>query len=336
MKKPCPYGSHRVLEPEGVLPQAAWKLDNTMQVYENELLIDVEMLNIDAASFRQMIGQAQTPDGIANLILQTVQQRGKQHNPVTGSGGMLIGTVSQVGKDFSERVAVGTKIATLVSLSLTPLRIDQIHEMDMDTCQVRVSGQAVLFQSGIFAKLPADLPQEFALGLLDVAGAPAQTAKLVQAGQTVLIIGAGGKSGMLCLYEAKKRVGITGKVVALAYDERDYTRIAGSGLADVILQGDARDSLAILRQVEDATQSGLADLTINCVDMPGTEMTSILCTKENGTVYFFSMATSFTAAALGAEGAGKDVRMLIGNGYTKGHAEMALDVGRRMRAEGLL
>ena len=336
MKKACPYGSHRVLEPEGVLPQAAWKLDNTMQVYENELLIDVEMLNIDAASFRQMIGQAQTPDGIASLILQTVQQRGKQHNPVTGSGGMLIGVVRQVGKDFSEQVEVGTKIATLVSLSLTPLRIDEIHEMDMDTCQVRVSGQAILFQSGIFAKLPEDLPQEFALGLLDVAGAPAQTAKLVQAGQTVLIIGAGGKSGMLCLYEAKKRVGITGKVIALAYDERDYTRIAGSGLADVILQGDARDSLAILHQVEDATQSGLADLTINCVDMPGTEMTSILCTKENGTVYFFSMATSFTAAALGAEGAGKDVRMLIGNGYTKGHAEMALDVGRRMRAEGLL
>lgn len=129
MKKACPYGSHRVLEPEGVLPQAAWKLDNTMQVYENELLIDVEMLNIDAASFRQMLSQAQTPDGIASLILQTVQQRGKQHNPVTGSGGMLIGVVRQVGKDFSEQVEVGTKIATLVSLSLTPLQIDEIHEM---------------------------------------------------------------------------------------------------------------------------------------------------------------------------------------------------------------
>lgn len=112
--------------------------------------------------------QAQTPDGIASLILQTVQQRGKQHNPVTGSGGMLIGVVRQVGKDFSEQVEVGTKIATLVSLSLTPLQIDEIHEMDMDTCQVRVSGQAILFQSGIFAKLPEDLPQEFALGLLDV------------------------------------------------------------------------------------------------------------------------------------------------------------------------
>ncbi|MGE5701309.1 MAG: L-erythro-3,5-diaminohexanoate dehydrogenase [Clostridia bacterium] len=336
MKKGCRYGSHRVLEPAGVLPQAAWKLDFTMQLYENELLIDVEMLNIDAASFRQMREQAGTEAGVAELILQTVAERGKQHNPVTGSGGMLIGTVRAIGSGFTGGVRLGDKIATLVSLSLTPLKLDQIHAVDMSTCQVRVTGQAVLFDSGLFAVLPDDLPQDFALALLDVAGAPAQTAKLVQAGDTVLIIGAGGKSGLLCLYEAKKRVGITGRVIGLAYDERDYERIARSGLADVILQGDARDSLAILRMVEEATDGALAQLTINCVDAPGTEMTSILCTRENGTVYFFSMATSFTAAALGAEGAGKDVRMLIGNGYTKGHAQIALDAGRTMRQKGIL
>lgn len=336
MQTGCPYGSHRVLEPIGVLPQSAWKLDSTMPIYENELLIDVEMLNIDAASFRQMREQAGTEEGIAALIMQTVQERGKQHNPVTGSGGMLIGTVREVGKEWTGKIAVGSKIATLVSLSLTPLRLERIHSIDLASCHVQVRGQAILFDSGLFAELPVDLPQDFALSLLDVAGAPAQTAKLVQAGDTVLIIGAGGKSGLLCLYEAKHRVGVTGKVIALAYDERDYERISRSKLADVILQGDARASLAILQKVQDVTAGKLADLTINCVDAPGTEMSSILCTKENGTVYFFSMATSFTAAALGAEGAGKDVRMLIGNGYTKGHAEIALAAGRRMREQGIL
>lgn len=336
MEKPCPYGSHRVLEPVGVLPQAAWKLDNAMNIFNNELLIDVEVLNIDAASFRQMREQAGDETGIAELILQTVRERGKQHNPVTGSGGMLIGTVREIGAEFKQKIEVGSRIATLVSLSLTPLHLEQIHTVHTAACQISVTGQAILFQSGLFTKLPEDMPQEFALSLLDVAGAPAQTAKLVQAGDVVLIIGAGGKSGLLCLYEAKKRVGITGKVIALAYDVRDYERIARCALADVILRGDARSSLAILQQVEEVTDGRLADLTINCVDVPGTEMSSILCTREQGTVYFFSMATSFTAAALGAEGAGKDVRMLIGNGYTKGHAEMALDVGRKMRIEGLL
>ena len=54
-------------------------------------------------------------------------------------------------------------------------------------------------------------------------------------------------------------------------------------------------------------------------------MTTILPVRDGGTVYFFSMATSFTKAALGAEGAGKDVNMIIGNGYTKGHAEITLN-----------
>ena len=61
-------------------------------------------------------------------------------------------------------------------------------------------------------------------------------------------------------------------------------------------------------------------------------MSAILATKDEGTVYFFSMATSFTKAALGAEGVGKDINMVIGNGYTKGHAETALQIMRESEA----
>ena len=67
------------------------------------------------------------------------------------------------------------------------------------------------------------------------------------------------------------------------------------------------------------TNGELFDLVINCVNIENTEMASILACKDDGTVYFFSMATSFTKAALGAEGVCKDVNMIIGNCYTKGH-----------------
>jgi L-erythro-3,5-diaminohexanoate dehydrogenase len=60
----------------------------------------------------------------------------------------------------------------------------------------------------------------------------------------------------------------------------------------------------------------------------GTELSSILAVRDGGKVIFFSMATSFTAAALGAEGVGKDVTMLVGNGYLPGHAELTLDLLR--------
>ena len=75
----------------------------------------------------------------------------------------------------------------------------------------------------------------------------------------------------------------------------------------------------------------MCDITINNVNVPDTEMTSILCTKNTGIVYFFSMATSFMKAGLGAEGVSSDVTMIIGNGYTKGHAEITLQEFRRMR-----
>ena len=96
------------------------------------------------------------------------------------------------------------------------------------------------------------------------------------------------------------------------------------GWVDHALQVDATNALALMEAVAKVTDGKLADVVINCVNIPHTEMGSILATRQRGTVYFFSMATSFTAAALGAEGVGKDVEMIVGNGYATGHAEHAL------------
>ncbi|CAA7601406.1 NAD(P)-binding domain protein [Acididesulfobacillus acetoxydans] len=334
----CPYGSHRVLEPKGVLPQPAWRLDNDFsKLSDNEILLEVEVLNIDSASFTQMKEQAGgDADGIKQIILQTVAKRGKQHNPVTGSGGMLTGKVKAIGSalrgDASLSPAidlkVGDRIATLVSLSLTPLRIDKILAVHTDVDQVEVEGEAVLFASGIYAKIPEDIPQKLALAVLDVAGAPAQTAKIVKPGDTVVVIGGGGKSGLLSLHEACKRAGVTGKVIGVSHSAAGVERMKASGLPVLTLRGDARDALWLLREVERLTGGAMADITLNMVNIAQTEMGSILATKDGGIVYFFSMATSFTAAALGAEGVGKEVTMLVGNGYTRGHAQIALEIMR--------
>jgi L-erythro-3,5-diaminohexanoate dehydrogenase len=330
-KKACPYGTHRVLEPKGVLPQPAAKIDNTMKIYDNELLINVDTLNIDAASFTQIKKQAKNDSqAMAAIMLDIVEKRGKHHNPVTGSGGMLMGTVAEIGPHWAGKtpVKVGDRIATLVSLSLTPLKINKIKAIHQEKEQVEVDAQAILFSSGIYAVLPSDMPAALALAVLDVAGAPAQTAHLVRPGQTVLIIGGGGKSGMLCLYEAKKRAGISGKVIGMGSGKTSCDRMRQMGLADVVIQADATDPLQVMTAVSEATSGEMADVVINCVNITGTEMASIMSAKDNGTVYFFSMATSFTGAALGAEGIGKDVTMLIGNGYCKNHAIVALQTVR--------
>lgn len=325
------YGVHRVIRPKGALPQAAWQIDNKMDLYDNEILINVTMLNIDAASFTQIKKAANHDvEKIKEIILKIISERGKLHNPVTGSGGMLIGTVAAIGSDLRGRTELreGDRVATLVSLSLTPLQINKIKSVHLERDQVEVEGRAILFETGIYAKLPSDLSETLALAVLDVAGAPAQVARLVKLGDTVVVIGGGGKSGMLCLYEARRRVGATGTVIGIGSGEQSCRRMRDLGLADHVLQVDATDALAVLQAVDGVTGGQMAGVTINCVDIPGTEMASVLATRDRGIVYFFSMATSFTAAALGAEGVGKDVTMIIGNGYVRGHAEMALQLLR--------
>ena len=331
MKKGCPYGTHRVIEPKGVLPQPALKIDNNMEIYDNEILIDVQTLNVDSASFTQIREQANNDsEEIKKIMKGIVEERGKHQNPVTGSGGMLIGTIEKIGPALEGKtdLKIGDKIATLVSLSLTPLRIDEITEIRPEIDQVDIKGKAILFESGIYAKIPTDLPENLALSVLDVAGAPAQTAKLVKPGDTVVIIGGTGKSGMLCLYEAKKRAGVTGKVICVGSRDKTIERVKNANLADVYIKANATNAVEIMEKVSEVTNGEMADIVINNVNIPNTEMSSILAAKDNGLIYFFSMATSFTKAALGAEGVGKDVTMIIGNGYTKGHAEIALQIMR--------
>ncbi|MBT9155387.1 MAG: L-erythro-3,5-diaminohexanoate dehydrogenase [Firmicutes bacterium] len=327
----CPYGTHRVISPHGVLPQPAWKIDNTMTLYDNEILLDVERLNIDSASFTEIKGRAHRDEAaIRKIILELVKERGKHHNPNTGSGGMFIGKVRAIGDKLIGKIDLrpGDRIASLVSLSLTPLDIEEIEAVHMDIDQVEVKGQAILFESGIYAKLPDDMPEALALAVLDVAGAPAQTAKLVRPGDKVLVIGGGGKSGLLCLHEAKKRAGITGQVISLNPSTTSCERVQNLNLADTVIQADAQNALQVMETVSLATGGKMCDLVINCVNVPNTEMSTILAARNHGTVYFFSMATSFTAAALGAEGVGKDITMLIGNGYTTDHAAIALNTLR--------
>ena len=329
MKKGSPYGTHRVISPKGVLPQPADVIDNTMEIYDNEVLIDVQTLNVDSASFTQIEKQANGDvEEIKKIMLGIVAKAGKHKIPVTGSGGMLIGTVLEVGPAYVGELKAGDKIATLVSLSLTPLVIDEILAVRPDIDQVDIKGKAILFQSGIYAILPKDLPETLALSVLDVAGAPAQTAKLVKSGDTVVIIGGGGKSGLLCLYEAKKRAGVTGKVICIGGSEKSTDRARKLNLADEYFAADATDAIGIYEKIMELTNGELADVVINCVNIENTEMASILACKDDGTVYFFSMATSFTKAALGAEGVGKDVNMIVGNGYCKGHAAISLQVLR--------
>ena len=322
-----PVGLHRVIEPVGVLPQAATRLDASATIGVDEVRIRVERLNLDAASFRQL-RTAHGGDGAAIRaeVLAIIASRGKMQNPVTGSGGMLIGTVEEVGPGSPLGLAAGDRVATLVSLTLTPLLIlDGLAGWDGLDEQVPCDGYAILFARSIAAVLPGDLDAELALAVLDVCGAPALTDRVVRgyAGGSVAVIGGAGKSGSLSL-AAARRAGAA-RTVGVVPTRAEADRLTAAGLADEVVVADARDPVALAAAVGEPV-----DVTVVCVDVAGCEHGAILATASGGTVVFFSMATSFAAAALGAEGLAADVTMLIGNGYVPGHAEHALDLVRQV------
>ncbi|HEX2142916.1 MAG TPA: L-erythro-3,5-diaminohexanoate dehydrogenase [Glycomyces sp.] len=332
MSTGSPVGSHRVVSPAGALPQAADRLDPDPDIADDEVRISVERINLDAASYRQL-HTAHSGDGeaVRAEVRDIIERRGKMHNPVTGSGGMLIGTVDAVGPRSPLGLKVGQKVATLVSLTLTPLHIDDgLARWDGNSEQIPTSGHAILFGRSIAAVLPDDLPEHLALAVLDVCGAPALVRRVVarhpQAATTVAVLGAAGKSGSLSLAAARDAHAAT--IVAVVRDEIEDAQLRWTHLADHIVIADATAPLHLAKAVQEALDGRGADVTVVCVDVPGCEHGAILSTATGGTVVFFSMATSFSAAALGAEGLAADVEMLIGNGYVPGHADYALHLLR--------
>ena len=329
-----PIGLHRVVEPAGVLPQAAQRLDVNPAIADDEVRIRVERLNLDAASFRQLSTKhGGDGEAVRAEVLEIIRARGKMHNPVTGSGGMLIGVVEEVGPGSPLGLRPGDRVATLVSLTLTPLAVtDGLKRWDGRGEQVPCDGHAILFARSIAAVLPDDLDPGLALAVLDVCGAPALVARVLQGylrksgSVTLAVLGAAGKSGSLVLAAARQLSttvdgGSLLRGVGVVRDEVERDRLVAAELCDEVVVADARDAVGLARLVR-------ADVTVVCVDVPGCEHAAILATADGGTVIFFSMATSFAAAALGAEGLAADVTMLIGNGYVPGHAAYALDLVR--------
>ena len=331
-----PTGLHRVLDevPGGGarLPQAAERLDTRRELWPDEVRVRVERLNLDAASYRQLerthsVDGRVAGDAIRSAVLEIVARRGKMQNPETGSGGMLVGTVEEVGPESRLGLTVGDRVATLVSLTLTPLVIeDGLAGWDGLGEQVPCDGYAVLFGRSIAAVLPEDLPAELSLSVMDVCGAPALTARVVDSYDrpVVAVVGGAGKSGSLSL-AAARRAGAR-HTIGVVPHEAEAALLRDAGLADEVVVADARDAIGLRDAV--AKAGGPADVTIVCVDAPGGGGGATLTPAAGGTVVFFPWPPAFAAAPRGAVGLAADVTMLVGNGYAPGHAAYALELLR--------
>ena len=310
------------------------------ELWPDEVRIRVERLNLDAASFRQLERKhAGDGDAVRAEVLDIVATRGKMQNPETGSGGMLVGTVEEVGPESPPLgLRVGDRVATLVSLTLTPL-VDRgrprplgrpqragarrrlrhpVRPLDRRADPRRPRPGAGARGDGRLRRARAD--RRVVRGYVDRAERPTHRPSWRSS--------AGPASRGRCRWPPPPRPAPPAPSAWCRTGPRP-TCSRPAGLADAVALADARDPVA--SPARSARPGGPADVTVVCVDVPGCEGGAILSTADRGTVIFFSMATSFSAAALGAEGLAADVTMLVGNGYVPGHADYAMSLLRAPR-----
>lgn len=320
-------GVDRVVAPVGSLPQPAEVLDASGPVRPYEFELAVDRLCLDATSFRNIrAGAGADPDRMAARIAEIVAGRGKMHNPETDSGGVALGTVTAVGGAFAAPPRIGDRVTSLCSLTLTPLRLDEVVHVDPDSAQVQVRGTAYVCERSPWGLLPQDMAPERAVEIYDVYGAASLTARLVPPSGVVYVLGCG-HAGKLAMAAARDNMSDS-VLVGVDVDAAAVARVRDAGLCDIGVVADLRTPVAALHAVA-AAGAPPADLTVVVVNAPGCEAFSIMATRERGTVLFFSMATTFGTAALTADGMGHDVTMLIGSGYTPDVGQYAFDLVRR-------
>jgi L-erythro-3,5-diaminohexanoate dehydrogenase len=321
-------GVERAREPQGALPHIATRLDAGAPANAYEAELAVEAICVDATSYRAIRERCDSdPDRMAATIASVVAERGKLQNPWTGSGGILAGTVSAVGeRHWAGDLAVGDRVIPLASLIAIPLRLDAVGPVAPDSPQVPVRGRAIVTGRMACAPVPDDLPLSIVLGAIDVYPAASHARDHARRGDHVLVLGAG-HAGLLAAAAAHEAVGPEGRVTALDASAAALARVEEALPGTAAIRHDATDAVGAVAELQ---RHGLprADLTLVCTSVPGCEGTAILATDEGGAVLFFSTATSFPAAALGADSVSSRTRLIIPNGYTDDRGGYALDLLR--------
>jgi L-erythro-3,5-diaminohexanoate dehydrogenase len=296
-------------------PYDAWRLNPTLPLEEDEIRLDLISLNLDSTSARQIWEKNEGNEAQSiEEIIRIVCQRGKMHNPVTNSGGVLTGTISEVGRNREGEVSIGTTVVTLVSNTLVPISISRVIEANRLTHQVKVEGFAILPPFAVYSVVPENISLSIALSVLDVCGVVPQVERYSEPGSTVVVLGAAGRAGLLATYAASRAVGKKGQVIAV-FDLDENRNLFQDAPENIeVLVADARNTILLEKQIRALSSEKYADLVVDCTNVSGVEIGATACCKNGGIVYFFNMSTRFQAVALGAELVNRDIQLMIGYG----------------------
>ncbi len=330
------YGIKRVLEPKNVLPTSAWKLDNGRNIYPDEIRVSIKRIHLEGTGFKQICTESNDDEKkIKQNIMDMVIRRGKLHNPVTDTGGLIMGTVEEIGKEYTNRasLAVGDLVICNASAASMPLYIEEITSVNKAFNQIEAKGYAIVHSSLPVVKAPDDVPVDMLMFAFDQSGTLYRLHQLVKGKKKFLIVGNSMLTNLLYGYVIRDTVGENCEITCLL-DKRVNLRLAGKGMDSLISSVfDEVNFLDILRPMECVEKLGgesLFDLSVNCAEIPGAETVNILATKPGGTVLFANLINNLNIALYITESISKNLEVRSAEGYLEEYDEFDVDIVRKM------
>lgn len=327
------FNCERVIEPVGVIPTMAWKLDNKPEIGDKEMLIKLERIKIEEANFRQICNECDyNLLAIKRKIFDIVDKRGKFHNPVTNSGGICCGTIEKIGMNFENngpKFVVGEDVICLTSLAGLPLYIDNIFDVDFNYAQIEVSGYVIVSGNISIVRKPHNKKITYFLSAMDEVSALRKAALVLQNANRVLILGNDVFNILLYTIVAREVIGEKGYIAIVI--NKDFNGSIEKETIDHLLGKYANQIyyIDILSSMENFELLGNQervpfDASIITANMLGCEVLSVMFTKNKGSLYFASLINNYTMAVLCADYMGKELNVIPIEEYSDEYIEFTL------------
>lgn len=330
------YGLKRVAEPQYVLPTSAWKLDNSRNIYPNELRISVRRIHLEGTSFKQICTESNyNEEKIKQKIIDIIIRRGKLHNPVTDTGGLAFGTVEEIGEEFynPQNLKVGDTIICNASLASVPIQIENILTIDHVFNQIDASGYAILHDHVPIIKIEEDMPVNLLLYTLDESGTLYRLSQLAEGQSKFLIVGNNMITNLIFGYVIRRQVGAKGEIVCLL-DKKTGMQVMGDGIdqliAHVFNEVHFLNILKPIHAVERLKLNQQFDLSVNCAEIPGAETINILATKAGGTVLFANLINNLKISLYITESISKPLNVENAEGYLEDYETFDIALVREL------
>ena len=328
------YGIKRVLEPQHVLPTSAWRLDNSRNIYPDELRVSIKRIHLEGTGFKQICTEVNDNEKkIKQQIIDIVIRRGKLHNPVTDTGGLVMGVIEEIGSEYHnpQGLKVGDKIICNVSVASVPMYIEDITSLNKAFNQA--TGYAIVHDLIPLVKIPEELPLDLMMFTFDQSGTLYRLHQLIGDSKKFLVVGNSMLTNLLYGYVIRREAGPDAEIVCL-FDKRTSMRMVGKGIDELIEKVfNEVHFINILRPMECMRQlnaESLFDFSINCAEIPGAETINILATKPEGTVLFANLINNLNIALYITESMSKPLCVRCAEGYLKEYDIFDMEIVREM------